>query len=51
MSKKIIPVQAKIPNHLASESDKVGEIAIHYGFTVLNSPQISTEDISKSKSP
>jgi len=49
MAKKIIPIQAKIPNHLAVETDKIGEVAIHYGFSVLNSPAISAEDVSRAK--
>ena len=29
--------------------DMVGEIAIHYGFNVIKPPQITNDDISKSK--
>src|ERR1035437_3820128 len=49
MSRKIKPIKVKNPNHLSAETDKIGEIAIHYGFTVVNPPQINTEDLSKSK--
>ncbi len=34
---------------MAIKSDKVGEIAIHYGFTVVNPPKITSEDLSKAK--
>ncbi|MFA5888979.1 MAG: His/Gly/Thr/Pro-type tRNA ligase C-terminal domain-containing protein [Candidatus Paceibacterota bacterium] len=30
-------------------TDKVGEIAIHYGFTVIKPPQINNDDLHKSK--
>src|ERR1035437_8651539 len=48
-TKKINSAQAKKPNHLSAETDKIGEIAIHYGFTVVNAPQITADDLSKSK--
>jgi histidyl-tRNA synthetase len=35
--------------YLATDCDKVGEIAIQYGFSIIKSPQITPEDISKSK--
>ena len=35
--------------HLESITDKVGEIAMHYGFTVVRSPHVTNEDILKSK--
>ena len=36
-------------SYLESTTDKVGEIALHYGFTVIKPPHVSPEDISKSK--
>jgi histidyl-tRNA synthetase len=48
-TKKIKLDASKNPNHLSTETDKVGEIAIHYGFTVVNAPQITADDLSKSK--
>ncbi|MFZ2522481.1 MAG: His/Gly/Thr/Pro-type tRNA ligase C-terminal domain-containing protein [Minisyncoccia bacterium] len=36
-------------SHLESVTDKVGETAIHYGFTVVRPPQITSDDISKYK--
>lgn len=39
----------KETNHLAMECDKVGEIAISYGFSIINPPHISGEDLSKTK--
>ena len=47
MAKKESKKQEK--SHLESITDKVGEIAVHYGFTVIKSPQITPSDISKSK--
>ena len=35
--------------YIATECDKVGEIAIQYGFTVVKPPHVTSEDISKSK--
>lgn len=35
--------------HLEILCDKVGEIAINYGFNVIKSPSITNDDISKSK--
>ena len=35
--------------HLETTTDKVGEIAVHYGFTIVKPPQISHDDILKSK--
>ncbi len=35
--------------HLAAETDKVGEIAVHYGFSIIKPPQITSEHISKAK--
>lgn len=37
------------PNHCATECDKIGEIAVGYGFTVVIPPRITPEDISKAK--
>lgn len=47
MSKKETKKQEK--PHLESICDKVGEIAVHYGFTVIKPPEVTHEDISKSK--
>lgn len=47
MAKKKIVAEEK--SHLESTTDKVGEIAINYGFTVIKPPQITQDDISKSK--
>jgi histidyl-tRNA synthetase len=47
MSKKIAQKEEK--KYLATECDKVGEIAVQYGFTVIKTPQITSEDISKAK--
>lgn len=46
MSKKD---NAKDKSYLETVSDKIGEIAVHYGFTVVKPPHITSEDISKSK--
>jgi histidyl-tRNA synthetase len=48
MSKKIA-AEIKNPNHLSTETDKVGEIAIHYGFTVVNPPHITSNDLNQAK--
>ena len=47
MSKKANSNQEK--NYLESVTDKVGEIAMHYGFTIIKPPHVSNDDISKSK--
>lgn len=39
----------KEKTHLESVCDKIGEIAVHYGFTVVKAPNIINEDISKSR--
>jgi len=36
-------------SYLESTTDKVGEIAVHYGFLVVKPPQITAEDLHKSK--
>ncbi len=36
-------------SHLETITDKVGEIAVHYGFTVIKPPHVLPEDITKSK--
>lgn len=46
MAKKIT---SKEKSHIATESDKVGEIAHQYGFTVIHPPHITSDDISKAK--
>ncbi len=40
---------AKEKSHLETVTDKVGEIAVHYGFTVIKPPHVISDDISKSK--
>ncbi len=47
MSKKDASKAEK--TYLATECDKVGEIALQYGFTVIKSPHISSDDIQKTK--
>ena len=47
-----MPKKEKNPqekSHLESVTDKVGEIAVHYGFTVIKPPQITSDDHAKSK--
>lgn len=46
MSKK---TTAKDKSYLEDVCDKIGEIAVHYGFTVVKPPHISNDDISKAK--
>jgi histidyl-tRNA synthetase len=46
MTKKENP---KEKSYLETVSDKVGEIAVHYGFAVIKPPHITNEDISKAK--
>ena len=41
--------QKKGNDYLESTTDKVGEIALHYGFTIIKSPQVSALDISIAK--
>jgi histidyl-tRNA synthetase len=41
--------QVKEKSHLATECDKIGEIAVHYGFTIVKPLHITAEDISKAK--
>jgi histidyl-tRNA synthetase len=36
-------------SYLEDMTDKVGEIAVHYGFLVVKPPQINTDDVHKSK--
>lgn len=36
-------------NYLLNETDKVGEIAVHYGFSVIKTPHITNDDVSKAK--
>ena len=48
MPKKTKKEEAK-PNIFASECDRVGEIAVHYGFSVINTPKISDDDYHKAK--
>lgn len=35
--------------YFVTECDKIGEIAVQYGFTVIKTPKITAEDIIKSK--
>ena len=35
--------------YLATETDRVGEIATHYGFEIMNPPKISSSHISSAK--
>lgn len=39
----------KEKSHLETVTDKVGEIAVHYGFTIIKPPHIKDEDTQKSK--
>ncbi len=39
----------KEKTHVETVTDKVGEIALHYGFVVIKPPHITADDISKSK--
>ncbi len=39
----------KEKTHLESVTDKIGEIAVHYGFTIVKSPEVTSDDIHKSK--
>jgi len=47
MPKKNKPNQEK--SHLENITNRVGEIAIHYGFVVIKPPQITNADITQSK--
>ena len=47
MSKK--EAKKEEQDHRALECDKIGEIAISYGFTVVIPPHITADDISKAK--
>lgn len=47
MAKKSKPKQEK--SYIESITDKIGEIAVHYGFSIVKPPQISSDDIHKSK--
>ena len=48
MKKKKIKIKPE-KTYIATETDKIGEIAHQYGFTVIKPPHITPEDISKSK--
>jgi histidyl-tRNA synthetase len=39
----------KEKDHLESTTDKVGEIAVQYGFTIIKPPHISSDDVSRGK--
>jgi len=47
MTKKEKPKSKK--SYLENTTDKTGEIAVHYGFIVIKPPQITGDDIQKSK--
>lgn len=55
MNKKIQKKNTANPNKknesniYANDCDRVGEIAIHYGFSVINTPKITDDDVSKAK--
>ncbi len=36
-------------SHAETMTDKIGEIAVHYGFNIVKPPHITSDDISKSK--
>ncbi|MFZ2523078.1 MAG: His/Gly/Thr/Pro-type tRNA ligase C-terminal domain-containing protein [Minisyncoccia bacterium] len=36
-------------SHIETVTDRIGEVAINYGFTVVKPPHISQDDVSKSK--
>lgn len=38
-----------VKSHIENVTDKVGEVAIHYGFTVIKPPHITSDDNSKYK--
>ena len=46
MAKKIV---TKEKQHIETVCDKVGEIAVHYGFTVIKPPHIKDDDVHKSR--
>ncbi len=39
----------KEKSYLETVSDKIGEIAVHYGFTVVKPPHVTSDDLHKSK--
>lgn len=41
--------QTKENSHLETVTDKIGEVAINYGFTVVKPPQVTSDDVSKAK--
>lgn len=41
--------EKKDKSYIETVTDKIGEIAVHYGFTVIKPPKILNEDISKAK--
>ncbi|MEQ1561214.1 MAG: His/Gly/Thr/Pro-type tRNA ligase C-terminal domain-containing protein [Nitrospira sp.] len=47
MAKKEAPKQEK--THLENTTDKIGEVAVHYGFSVVKTPNITPSDITKAK--
>lgn len=46
MAKKIVKREK---THLETATDKIGEIAVHYGFTVVKPPQVTSDDVHKVK--
>lgn len=47
MPKKNNSVREK--SYLEETTDKIGEIAVHYGFTVIKAPHVSQDDLNKVK--
>ena len=47
--KKTAKEEKREASHHAIDCDKVGEIAIHFGFTIIKTPHITTSDISQAK--
>ncbi len=47
MTKKDTSKEEK--SYLELLCDKIGETAVHYGFTIIKAPHITTEDLSKTK--
>jgi len=44
-----IKKEKTVKSNVATECDKVGEIAVHYGFAVVKPPQITSGHVSKAK--
>jgi len=39
----------QVESHIETITDKVGEIATHYGFTVIRPPHVKNDDVAKAK--